>query len=178
MLDLLLYSLLLALALAAIALNIISLPGNWLILAAAIILCLLHNGHQPHWIFLLLILLILLAAELVEFLSGMIGARKFGASKSAAWAAILGAMLGGLIGIPPITAPTLGTDHIFAAVAGAFLAAWLVELLKQKSLKAASLGALGAALGRGTGLVTKIGAGLLAWFILLLACLIPLLLNR
>jgi hypothetical protein len=43
----------------------------------------------------------------------------------------------------------------------------VAELLKQKQMKAALLAALGAALGRGAGLVAKIGAGLLAWVILL-----------
>jgi len=169
MFDLALYIFLLLIALAAVALNIVSLPGNWIILAAGTGLSLYHHGHNPHWIFLVVILLILLAAEVMEFLSGMIGARKFGASPAAAWAAIAGAVLGGLVGIPPITAITLGIDHLAAAIAGAFAAAWLVELIQRRPMKAALLGALGAALGRGTGLVTKIGAGLLAWFVLALA---------
>ena len=177
MLDIFLSILLLLISLAAIALNVVSLPGNWLILAAALAMSIYHGGHRPHWTILVAILVVLLAAELLEFLSGMIGARKFGASKSAAWAAIGGAIFGGLVGIPPLTLVTLGIDHLVAAVAGAFLAAWTVELLKKRPLKQASLAALGAALGRGTGLVAKIGAGILAWVILLLAWLIPMIMG-
>ena len=77
-------------------------------------------------------------------------------------------MLGGLIGIPPLTPIMLGIDHILAAVGGAFLAAWVVELIKQKTMKASLKAALGAALGRGAGLVTKIGGGLAAWVVLVI----------
>jgi uncharacterized protein YqgC (DUF456 family) len=173
MLDISLSILTLLIALVAVLLNIVSLPGNWLVLVAGIGMCWLHNGSRPHWIFLLFILFVLLIAELIEFLSGMVGARKFGASKKAAWAAIVGAMLGGLIGIPPITAPTLGMDHLFAAILGAFIFAWLAEIIGEKPMKEALLAALGAALGRTTGLISKIVAGLVAWMILFLAWLIP-----
>ena len=164
--DTLLYLTAILLSLVAIVLNVASLPGNWVILFAAAALSLYHDGHNPHWVFLLVILVILLAAEAVEFLGGMIGAKTFGASKAASWLAILGAMLGGLIGIPPVTVPMLGTDHLVAAVGGAFLAAWLVELLQQKNMRASLKAALGAALGRGAGLVTKIAGGLAAWVVL------------
>jgi uncharacterized protein YqgC (DUF456 family) len=167
MLDIALYILLLVISLLGIALNVVSLPGNWLILAGALALSVYHGGNNPHWGVLLVILVILLAAEVVEFLSGMIGARKFGASKTAAWAAIGGAIVGGVVGIPPVTLLMLGTDHLVMAIVGAFGAAWVAELLKQKKMKEALLAALGAALGRGAGLVAKIGAGLLAWVILL-----------
>lgn len=164
--DTFLYLIAIVLSLAAIALNVVSLPGNWVILFAAAALSYYHGGHRPHWGFLVVILVILLAAEAVEFLGGMIGAKTFGASRTASWAAIAGAMLGGLIGIPPVTVPMLGTDHLLAAVAGAFLAAWVVELLKQKSMQDALKAAVGAALGRGAGLVTKIGGGVAAWLVL------------
>jgi uncharacterized protein len=164
--DTLFYLTAILFSLAAIVLNVVSLPGNWVILLAAAALSLYHRGHNPHWVFLLVILVILLAAEAVEFLGGMIGAKTFGASRTASWAAIFGAMLGGLIGIPPLTLMMLGTDHILMAVAGAFLAAWVVELLKKKTMQASLKAAVGAALGRGAGMVTKIGGGLAAWLVL------------
>jgi uncharacterized protein len=167
MLDVILYLLLLVISLAGIALNVASLPGNWVLLAGALALSLYHGGRNPHWGVLLVILVILLAAEVVEFLSGMIGTRKFGGSKAASWAAIVGAMIGGIVGVPPVTVMVLGADHLVMAMVGAFGAAWVAELIQDKKMKPALLAALGAALGRGAGLVAKIGAGLLAWVILL-----------
>ncbi len=114
-------------------------------------------------------LFVLLIAEGLEFLGGLIGARAFGASRAAAWAAIAGAIIGGLIGIPPVTFVMLGTDHLIGAVIGAFLAALLMEFLLKRPVKEAFWGALGAALGRGAGLVTKIGGGLLVWAMLAVA---------
>jgi|WetSurMetagenome_2_1015567.scaffolds.fasta_scaffold806823_1 uncharacterized protein len=166
--DTLLYLTAILFSLAAIVLNVVSLPGNWFILIAAAALSIYHDGHAPHWAFVLVILVILLAAEAVEFLGGMIGAKTFGASRTASWAAIAGALVGGLIGIPPVTAAMLGADHIVGAIAGAFLAAWVVELLKQKSMQDSLKAALGAALGRGAGLVTKIFGGLAAWLVLVI----------
>ena len=58
--DTLLYLVAILISLAAIALNVVSLPGNWVILLAATALSFYHGGHQPHWVFLLVILVILL----------------------------------------------------------------------------------------------------------------------
>ncbi|HVT80635.1 MAG TPA: DUF456 domain-containing protein [Phycisphaerae bacterium] len=164
----LVYFLVVILTLAAVALNVISLPGNWLILLAGLILSACYGWDKPHWAILPVILIILLLAEIIEFASGIVGAKKFGASRAAAWAAVAGTMLGGLIGIPPL-AFLLGIDHLIGAVLGAFLGAWIVELIRQRPLKEASLAALGAGLGRGVGIVTKIGAGLVAWVVLTVA---------
>jgi len=166
-LDILLYFLVLLISLAGVALNVASLPGNWVMFAAALGLSAWHGWQKPHWLGLLLILVILLLAEVIEFVGGMIGARQFGATKSASWAAIAGAIAGGIIGIPPITLAVLGIDHIVCAVLGAFLAAWAVELVMwQRPMGEATKAATGAALGRGVGIVGKIGGGLLVWICL------------
>ena len=164
--DLLLYLLVLLISLAGVALNVASLPGNWVMFLAALGLSAWHGWQKPHWMGLLLILVILLLAEVLEFVGGMIGARKFGASKSASWAAIGGALVGGIIGIPPITVAVLGIDHIVCAILGAFIAAWIVELLWQRPMGEATKAATGAALGRGMGILSKIGGGLLVWICL------------
>jgi uncharacterized protein len=166
LLEFAIYILLLLISLPAIALNILSLPGNWLMFIAAVSASMMNGWHHPNWFVLLVILVMLLIAEGVEFFGGMIGARQFGASRLASWAAIGGAMIGGLIGIPPITAAMLGIDHLLGAIIGAFLAALMVEVLKNKPMHEASRAAMGAALGRGAGIVTKIGGGLAVWVLL------------
>ena len=166
LLEFAIYILLLLISLPAIALNILSLPGNWLMFLAAVGASSINGWHHPWWPFLLVMLVTLLIAEGIEFLSGMIGARQFGASRLASWAAIAGAMIGGLIGIPPITVPLLGMDHLLGAILGAFLAALIVEALKQKPIHEASKAAMGAAIGRGAGILTKIAAGLVVWIAL------------
>lgn len=164
----LLYLLVLLISLAGVGLNVLSLPGNWVMFLGAAGLCLWHDGHHPSAWVVGLILIVLLIAEGVEFLGGMLGARAFGASRAAAWAAIAGALVGGLIGIPPL-AFLLGVDHLIGAVVGAFVAALVMEFILRRPIKEAIWGAAGAALGRGAGIVTKIGGGLIAWILLAIA---------
>jgi uncharacterized protein YqgC (DUF456 family) len=165
MLDFPLYALLLLLSLLGIALNVLSLPGNWLIPLLA-----LAVSWRTHWLhptppILLLLVGILAGAELIELAGSVIGAKTFGASKSATWAALAGAILGAILG--SLLAPPLG--GLIGAILGAFIAAWLTELIKKRPHKQALKSALGAALGRATGLVVKITFGLLAWLILAVA---------
>lgn len=163
MLELFLYVMLLLLTLGAVGLNIISLPGNWIVFIAAISWSWYNGWSQPGVIALVAMLGVLLAAEVLEFLGGMVGARKFGASKTASWMAILGAFAGALFGIY-IPIPLIGS--IIGAVIGAFAAAWLVEVLKQRPMDEALKAATGAALGRGVGIFVKVGCGLLVWLAL------------
>jgi uncharacterized protein YqgC (DUF456 family) len=116
---------------------------------------------------LLIMLVVLLAAEAVELVSGLVGAQKFGASKAASWAAIPGAMIGALMGVPAwVLGPFSILANLVGAVVGAFVAAWIVELIKQRPMGVATRGAVGAALGRGVGIVTKIGCGVVVWLFL------------
>ena len=169
MLEWFIYGLVLALSLVAIGLNIASLPGNWVVFLAAAGLSAWHDWHHPAWWILPVMFVVLLIAEGLEFLGGMVGAKAFGASRTASWAALFGAVVGGVIGIPPLSAVMLLTDHLAGAVIGAFLAAWLVELMKKKPMKESLRAAIGAALGRGAGIVTKIGGGLIVWLFLAIA---------
>ena len=170
MLDFTLYALLLVLSLAGIFLNIFSLPGNWLMLALATAYAAWFSFAKPPLLILAFLLILLLLAEVVETTGSLVGARKFGASKLASVSAILGTMVGALVGTfigIPIPIPGAGT--LIGAIGGAFLAAWIVELLRQRPLGEATKAAFGAALGRGVGLVAKISTGLLAWLILAFA---------
>ncbi len=158
--HLVLYALLLLICLAAVALNLLSLPGNWVMWVLVAMWSGLHAWQQPHWLVLSLMVVVLLMAEAMELLGSMVGARKFGASKTASWAAIAGAMVGALAGT---FIPILLIGNLIGAIAGAFLAAWVVELLKKRPVDLATKAALGAALGRGVGIVAKIGGGMIVW---------------
>src|SRR5262249_6414023 len=116
--DILLYALLLLISLAGVALNILSLPGNWLMLAAALAWSWFHNWGTPTWYILLFMLIALLIAEALEFLGSVIGARKFGASRTAAGFSIVGAFVGALLGFL-IPIPIIG--NLIGAILGAFL---------------------------------------------------------
>jgi uncharacterized protein YqgC (DUF456 family) len=163
--DYVMYVLLLLLSLGAVGLNVFSLPGNWLMAVMALVVSWLSGWTAPHPWVLIPVAVVLLVAEGVEFAGSIVGARKFGASNTATWAAMFGAIAGAIIGVPFI--PVVGT--VVGALLGAFLAAWIVELIQKRPVGAASWAALGAALGRGVGLVAKIGCGLVVWLALAVA---------
>ena len=91
----------------------------------------------------LLVLAALTAAALAfDFLAGMFGANKFGAT----WRGMLGAMLGGLVGL------LFGLPGI---ILGPFVGATLLELFGDRELKAALKAGFGATLGLFAGIVGK-----------------------
>ena len=117
-------------------------PGTPVVLAAAIVhrLCFGPDSASN----LVLIVLVVLTADSVafDFLAGMLGANKFGAT----WRGMLGAMLGGLVGL------LFGLPGI---ILGPFVGATLLELFGDRELKAALKAGLGATLGLFAGIVGK-----------------------
>jgi len=163
MLPFVVYFLVMLLSLVGVALNLLSLPGNWIMFVAALVLSACQGWESPSVSILLLMLMLLLIGEVIETLGSVVGAKKFGASTAAAWSALAGAIVGGIVGsffLPPI-------GSLIGVIVGAFLAAFVVELLRQKPLPHATLAAIGAAFGRIVGIVVKVAFGMAAWLVLL-----------
>ena len=117
-------------------------PGTPVVLAAAVVhrLCF---GQDSASNFVLLVLALLTAAALLfDFLAGMFGANKFGAT----WRGALGAVVGGLAGL------FFGLPGI---ILGPFVGATLLELMGGRELKKAAKAGLGATLGLLAGIVGK-----------------------
>ncbi len=109
--------------------NLIGLPGNWLIVLTCL-LWLLFGPVQFHFSWWLIAPLIGLAiiGELIEFAASVVGTRKFGGSKTGATCSLLGAMAGGLVGAIfglPVPIPLVGSviGSILFASGGAWLGA-------------------------------------------------------
>lgn len=134
-----------------VVLTLASLPGIWFMLLVAA-LCKWWQPDLLSWETLGAVALLAVVAEIAEFFSSAVGAAKTGGSKSAAWAAVVGAIIGAIAGTPFM--PVVGT--IAGAVIGAGLAATIVELGVHKkpwreSLKVGG----GAAAGRLVAVVIK-----------------------
>jgi hypothetical protein len=101
--------------------NLLGLPGNWLMVAGAVVLTCLQRSHPPFSPWTLGAAGVLaLAGEAVEFLAGYGGARRAGTSKLGAKWALWGGMLGGLLGLAiplPLIGPLIGA--CLGAAAGA-----------------------------------------------------------
>lgn len=114
--------------------NLIALPGNWISVLLVSAYALWGPSEGPAAIGLGVVLscfLIAFAGEIVEFLSGALGARKAGASgKSTAYSiigSIAGAIVGAIVGLPvPLVGPVLAAVLFggLGAAAGAMYGEW------------------------------------------------------
>jgi len=126
--------LLVVVAFACWALNVIGLPGNWLVVALAALYSYFMPDERRLDISVLAVLGLLALAtlgEAVEFLAGALGASKAGASKRGTALALVGSLIGGIAGIfVPI--PVVGP--IVCASLGALVGAVLGEQWKGRDL--------------------------------------------
>jgi uncharacterized protein YqgC (DUF456 family) len=144
-------------------LTLVSLPGNWLMVAASAVFAFFVPAESSRagigWGVVIALLLLALVGELLELLTGALGAAKGGGSKRGAILAVLGAVPGAMIGAvlgSPI--PIIGTlvGVIFFAGLGAMGGAMLGEWWKGKQLHESWQVGRGAFLGRVLGSLAKV----------------------
>jgi hypothetical protein len=139
------------------------LPGNWIILGATAVYAwatgFVHIGGS----LLVLFFFFSLAGEVVEYVFGIAGARRFGSSNRGIVFSIVGGFVGAIVGAPLF----FGFGAILGALAGAFVGAVLIELLTRGTAewKKAVRSGWGNFLGRIAGLITKvaIAIGMIVW---------------
>lgn len=119
------------------------LPGTPLILVGGVAHRLYFgDASANNWVLALLVVLTALAL-LVDYVAGMVGAKKLGAT----WRGVLGAVLGGIVGL---------FFSIPGILLGPFVGATLLELMGGREFKPAARAGLGATLGLLVGGVGKI----------------------
>jgi uncharacterized protein len=134
--------LLIAVLLASWLLNLLSLPGNWLMVAAtAVYACLVpaESAAALGWKTIVALLFLAALGELVELLAGAMGTTRAGGSKRGAGLALAGSLAGGILGVfVGLPVPLVGSllaAVLFAAL-GAMSGAVLGEIWFGKSLEA------------------------------------------
>jgi len=146
-------------------LNLIGMPGNWLI----VLTCLLWLWVGPRqflfsWWLLAPLIGLAIAGELVEFAASVLGTRKYGGSKTGATLSLVGAMVGGLAGAIvglPVPIPLVGSviGSILFASGGAWGGAVLGEHWSGRPLDEAVPIGNAAFVGRFLGTVGKFTLG-------------------
>jgi uncharacterized protein YqgC (DUF456 family) len=109
--------------------------------------------------------------ELIEFLGGMAGARKAGASWRASRAGIFGALIGALGGTVMFPVPIVGT--VAGACLGVALAVWFVETSRGEHPERSLQRAVSAGLGEFLGILSKFAVGVAIWLTIAVAALRP-----
>jgi uncharacterized protein YqgC (DUF456 family) len=158
MVDWLYYVLLAVVLLTGLLLNLFSLPGNWLMLLAVTAYAWLTGWRYVGLIWLVVLLVVAIAGEVVEFFAAGAGAKKAGGTL---WG-VIGALLGGVVGSFLLTGlvpiPIIGT--LVGLIAGTFLGAMGAELLLGKGeVQSSAVIGVGAAKGRFYGTLWKLAFG-------------------
>lgn len=146
-------------SLAGIALTILSLPGTWLAVLAAV-LCKLWQPDLFSWWIIAAAAALAFLAEVVEFAASAVGTAKAGGSKQGGIGSVVGGIAGAIVGAPFF----LGLGAIPGAVLGAFAGALIAERTwAKRSWAEASRSGQGAAIGRFVATILKVSfAGAIA----------------
>ena len=145
--------------------TLVALPGNWLIVGCAALFAWLlspESGRGITWTTVAVLAGLALLGEVVEFAAGATGAAKQGASKRGVALAMVGALVGSVLGIAvgsPI--PILGqfVMALLGGAAGAFFGAYLGEAWKGRPHDARIAVGRGAFTGRIWGTFGKLTIG-------------------
>ena len=143
-------------SLAGLVTLIFGLPGNFIILGVSILFG-WYGGFQEITVKIIIILIILaLMGELIEFLFGILGSKKYESSNRAIIGSIIFGIIGAIVGAPFI----FGIGAVVGAFAGAFAGAIVVELSQGKKMDEALKSGWGAFLGRVAGTISKGAVGI------------------
>lgn len=155
-----------------LALTLVTLPGNWLMLAvtAGVAWWQWDNGMFSVWT-LIVVLVLAVIAELIEFLASTVGVKKSGGTRWSGVASLIGGVVGAIIGTFAIPIPVLGS--LVGACAGAALAAWACEGLHGRTGAEAAKTGMAAGAGRLVGTTLKFAVGMLIWMIIAVAAFWP-----
>lgn len=156
MIDYLVLSLFTIFALAGLVSHVFGFPGNFIILGLSVLLA-WYDGFKDISITILLVLLgLALLGELVEFILGILGAKKYKSSNKAIIGSIVFGIIGGILGIPFF----FGIGAVIGAFIGAFFGAFLVEFVLEKNVDRAMKSGWGAFVGRLAGTFFKGAIGI------------------
>lgn len=149
--DYVVFGLFILASLIGLAALVFGLPGTFIILGASLLYG-WYGGFEEITLKIIVILVILvLIGELIEFLLGITGSKKYKSSNRAIVGSIVGAIAGGVMGAPFF----FGIGAVIGAFVGAFAGAIAVELLLGKSLNESVQSGWGAFLGRVAGTISK-----------------------
>jgi hypothetical protein len=159
------YILLLLLTAAGLALVLLTLPGLWLMTAAAAIYALLTHGFHLGFKSLLTLLILSLIGEVLEISAGSSAAKQAGGSRKAMIGGIVGGIIGGIVGsfFLPIVLSIVGI------CIGSFIGAAILEMFGNKNAVHSIQVGWSAAKGRLQGMILKLVIGLAMSLLILIA---------
>lgn len=157
------------LCLLGVLMTAVRLPGTWLLLAAAVAYGWYTGWERIGTATVLILAGVAIVGEVVEILAAVVTARRAGATKQAAWGALIGGFVGMLFLSFLVPIPLVGS--MVGAVVGCFGGALLTELAMKKNLARGAKVGVFAALGFAIGTATKVAVAM-AMAVVLLTCVL------
>ena len=158
---------------------LLGLPGTWIMLGLAFLIEMVDQFYLPAgsaptfngWLLGSCLVLAILG-EVLEFMAGLLGAKKAGSSRRGMIGALVGGLVGALLGTG-IPVPVVGT--LIGAVLGTFGGAVIGELSQdeEKRFRETLKPAMGATVGRILGTLSKVPIALAIWLALSVAAFWP-----
>ena len=140
-----------------VLLNLVTLPGNWAMVALVVAWAYLVPENSLDVVFFVMFIGLAVIGECVEFGAQIWGSKKYGSSKASTLAGVIGAIAGAIFGAPFM----FGVGAIFGALFGAWAGCYLAErLIRRQPSAVAFRAAQGAFVGKFLGMVIKFGIGM------------------
>jgi hypothetical protein len=139
----------------SLGLDILSMPGNWIVLILGIAAGGVEGFKKINLTIILVLLGLAIFGELLQVLLSYFGTRVGGAGRLAS----LSALIFGLVGVFALGSwiPVVGA--LIGAFAGAFLGGFLVEMLTKRKIGRAWRAGIAAMFGRAGSIICKIAVG-------------------
>lgn len=160
------YLILLCVLVAGLLLNTMTLPGLWvMVLGTGAYAWLTDFSYAGTWTLIVMVVLGLIA-ELIEFVAGGAGAKGAGGTIWGFVGALVGSLIGGIAfgGVIPVIGVIFGV--CIGAAIGAFTVEYLIDPDAGKSWRIG----VGAFKGRLLGIIIKLGFGIVLFLIAAIAC--------
>jgi uncharacterized protein YqgC (DUF456 family) len=134
-----------------IFITVFGFPGTFVILTDVIIYSWITGFEQIGFTIIIILAVITLAAEAIDFYLGMKGAKKYTPSRTAVVASIIGSIVGVIVMTPML----LGLGALIGIFLGGFSGILIAELMEERKLKPAFRASYGALSGRIAGVMSK-----------------------
>ena len=120
--------------------TLFGLPGTIVIVATAVVYSIVTGFHAIGIKILVALILLSVLAESIEFLMGMIGARRFSFTRPGAIAAVVGGMAGCFIMTPLL----MGLGMLMGSLFGSFAGLSCIEVVRERAMAPSARATAGA----------------------------------
>lgn len=134
-----------------IFITVLGLPGTVLIVFDVVAYALVTGFARIGFTVILILVVMAVVAELLDFGLSVVGAVRFGSSRAGAWAALIGSLAGAVL----LTPFLMGLGTLIGFFLGGGMAVFATEMFRRRKLKPALRAGVGAMLGRTAGIAVK-----------------------